>query len=153
MQDRDVNDNPFDFDLWTDGTTEAKNMQDVKLKPCPFCGGEAELVCTTDNHHAPYVRCKYGVYLKPKCTANMYPWRYKTAEEAIEAWNNRAEKTAKWVYAKYDYEQHKYIPDENLKKGTLVCSACLEEAYRDSDGFNVEFSYCPNCGAEMIVDV
>ena len=90
MQDRDVNDNPFNFDLWTDGTTEAKNMQDVKLKPCPFCGGEAELVRTTDNHHAPYVRCKYGVYLKPKCTANMYPWRYKTAEEAIEAWNRRA---------------------------------------------------------------
>ena len=59
MQDRDVTDNPFDFDLWTDGTTEVKNMQDVKLKPCPFCGGEAELVCTTDNHHSPFVRCKY----------------------------------------------------------------------------------------------
>ena len=64
--------------------------KDTKLKPCPFCGGEAELTHTNDNNHYPFVRCKYGAYLKPKCMANMYPWlNYKTDEEAIEAWNRR----------------------------------------------------------------
>ena len=65
-------------------------MIEPKLKPCPFCGGEAELTHTNDNNHYPFVRCKYGAYLKPKCMANMYPWlNYKTDEEAIEAWNRR----------------------------------------------------------------
>ena len=64
----------------------------TKLKPCPFCGGEAELTHTNDNNHYPFVRCKYGAYLKPKCMANMYPWlNYKTDEEAIEAWNRRSD--------------------------------------------------------------
>ena len=62
----------------------------TELKSCPFCGGEAELTHTNDNNHYPFVRCKYGAYLKPKCMANMYPWlNYKTDEEAIEAWNRR----------------------------------------------------------------
>ena len=61
-----------------------------KLKPCPFCGGEAELVYTNDNHRAPYVRCKFGVMQKPKCVGCQYPWNHKTEEEAIEAWNGRS---------------------------------------------------------------
>jgi transcription elongation factor Elf1 len=139
MQGGDVNDNPFDFDLWTDGTMEV-NMQDVKLKPCPFCGGEAELVCTTDNHHSPYVRCKYGVYLKPKCTANMYPWRYKTAEEAVEAWNRRAEKVA--VRYRADKENGKY-----------VCSECGHNVIWNpdhEDKLMMWHPYCNTCGAKIL---
>ena len=140
MQDRDVNDNPFNFDLWTDGTTEVKNMQDVKLKPCPFCGGEAELVCTTDNHHSPYVRCKYGAYLKPQCRANMYPWHYKTAEEAIEAWNRRAEKWA--VRYRADKENGKY-----------VCSKCGHNVIWNpdrEDELMMWHPYCNTCGARFL---
>ena len=140
MQDRDVTDNPFDFDLWTDGTTEVKNMQDVKLKPCPFCGGEAELVCTTDNHHSPYVRCKYGAYLKPQCRANMYPWHYKTAEEAIEAWNRRAEKVA--VRYRADKENAKY-----------VCSECGHNVIWNperEDELMMWHPYCNTCGARIL---
>lgn len=59
------------------------------LKPCPFCGGEAELCYTNDNHHRPYVRCKFGVFLSPKCVAQQRMWDYKTTEEAVEAWNRR----------------------------------------------------------------
>jgi len=140
VQDRDVNDNPFDYDLWTDGTTEVKNMQDVKLKPCPFCGGEAELVCTTDNHHAPYVRCKYGAYLKPQCRANMYPWHYKTAEEAIEAWNRREEKVA--VRYRADKENGKY-----------VCSECGHNVIWNpdrEDELMMWHPYCNTCGARIL---
>lgn len=121
-------------------------MSKTKLKNCPFCGGKPTTYNAIDQMWGLsvwYVLCDCGCRLGD-C---------ETEEEIIEAWNHRAEKTAKWVYAKYDYEKHKYIPDENLKKGTLVCSACLNEAYRDSDGYDVEFPYCPNCGAAIIVDV
>lgn len=60
------------------------------LKPCPFCGGEAELARTIDNHALPFVRCKFGAFENPKCPAcRIWMWDYKTEEEAIEAWNRR----------------------------------------------------------------
>lgn len=49
-----------------------------KLKPCPFCGGEAEL----DN-------CgKYQVWCNHCGTIQMGQF-FNTPEEAIEAWNRR----------------------------------------------------------------
>ena len=67
-------------------------MAEPKLKPCPFCGGEAELTYTNDNNHMPFVRCKYGCFLNPPCHGNQYPWRFKTVKDAVEAWNRRTEK-------------------------------------------------------------
>lgn len=64
-------------------------MIKIKLKPCPFCGGEAEIAYTNDNHHQPYIQCKFGVFLAPKCVAQQRMWEYRTDEEAIEAWNRR----------------------------------------------------------------
>lgn len=56
-----------------------------ELKPCPFCGSEARLTYSTDNHRQPYVTCD-----TPKCPGcNPYQWHYHTEEEAIEAWNRR----------------------------------------------------------------
>lgn len=66
-------------------------MDEIKLKQCPFCGGEAELVYTTTSTPKPYVKCKFGAMLTPKCEACMYPWMYDTEEEAVEAWNRRAD--------------------------------------------------------------
>lgn len=67
-------------------------MEEIKLKECPFCGGEAELVYSNDNHKQPYIRCKFGVMQNPKCSASrMYQWDYETEEEAIKAWNKRTE--------------------------------------------------------------
>lgn len=58
-----------------------------ELKPCPFCGSEARLTYSTDNHRQPYVTCD-----TPKCpSCNPYQWHYHTEEEAIEAWNRRAD--------------------------------------------------------------
>lgn len=65
-----------------------------KLKPCPFCGSSASLYYTTDNKHLAYVRCN-GTVLPAdggkSCYAEIAPYkaRYRTAEEAIEAWNRR----------------------------------------------------------------
>ena len=60
----------------------AVGMQN-KLKPCPFCGGEAEVV---------FGACDYNVYQVCCTGANchaMAGWS-DTEEEAIEEWNRRA---------------------------------------------------------------
>ena len=65
----------------------------AKLKPCPFCGGEAEEKYIRRktmfakykfpyNTHYVYIRCK-------QCAGtSSVKW---TREEAIEAWNRRAD--------------------------------------------------------------
>lgn len=61
----------------------------MKLKKCPFCGGEAEInICTfTDEYIVFYPRCK-----DRNCIANIiHGVGSKTKEEAAEKWNRRAE--------------------------------------------------------------
>lgn len=59
-------------------------MDEIKLKPCPFCGGEALIN-------------KAGNLYVAKCAATnnclVHPWvgRYDNKAEAIEAWNRRAD--------------------------------------------------------------
>ena len=50
----------------------------IKLKPCPFCGGEAELFGIESNGIF-YVECS-------NCDANN---NFDTPEKAISAWNKR----------------------------------------------------------------
>ena len=53
------------------------------LKPCPFCGGEAELF-----QHYPYMRRRVVSSVCCKsCRANSGTWGRK--DKAIEAWNTR----------------------------------------------------------------
>lgn len=58
-----------------------------ELKPCPFCGGEAEL----DEYCGKYV-----VFCKNASCS----WR-KTKAEAIEAWNTRHERTCEVTYGEH----------------------------------------------------
>lgn len=66
----------------------------TELKPCPFCGGEAEekyikrnlkyrLFYFRDITHFVYIHCKTC-----GCTSRVH----ETKENAIEAWNRRVEK-------------------------------------------------------------
>ena len=50
-----------------------------ELKPCPFCGGEAEFNKWPHKNPYYYIKCKNN------CHENAYP----TKEEAIQAWNTR----------------------------------------------------------------
>lgn len=53
------------------------------LKPCPFCGGEAELKCNTEMGGTQYqVKCKQC----PTTVGRFWFWK---SEDAIEAWNAR----------------------------------------------------------------
>lgn len=70
----------------------------TELKPCPFCGGDAEVRTifiekeTKDVPISSYVRCT-------QCFASTDEYHYKNAdrtginpsEEAVKAWNRRCE--------------------------------------------------------------
>lgn len=67
-------------------------MQQDKLKPCPFCGGKAELVMC-DNGEIPQIRCSSCLALMGwhcGCTSALKgQLNFDTKEEAITAWNRR----------------------------------------------------------------
>ena len=58
-----------------------------ELKPCPFCGGEAEIfswyIKGIANRLHYNVRCK-------DCGCTRRSREYRTTKKAIEAWNRRA---------------------------------------------------------------
>lgn len=59
--------------------------EEIKLKPCPFCGGEPVL----QEHVFHGYRSTFGVVcLDCCCETRQF---YDTAREAAEAWNRRAE--------------------------------------------------------------
>ena len=60
----------------------------VDLKPCPFCGGEAELV---EHEVVGYQTDFYVECVTCDCIMCMGGLCYPTENEAIEAWNKRAE--------------------------------------------------------------
>ena len=92
------------------------------LKPCPFCGGEARLTYSTDNHRKPYVTCD-----TPRCPGcNTYQWHYNTESEAIEAWNHRAERTVKPKKGAYDL---------------IRCDCGMP--------VSSNYDYCPKCKAKL----
>lgn len=112
--------------------------EELKLKPCPFCGHEARLTYSTDNHKNPYVTCDTD-----NCPArNPYQWHYRTEDEAISAWNHRViatERTAKVVEhdaSVTDTDGYKYHRSEYL------CGACKKKVLSGDD-------YCSHCGAKL----
>lgn len=58
-------------------------MNDIKLKPCPFCGGKAEV----ENHVcAVYVRCKECHASTAASTAML---ERCALDDVVELWNRR----------------------------------------------------------------
>lgn len=103
-----------------------------ELKPCPFCqdGGNPKHLKII------YHSCESNLIKCMKCEASTCG--YDTEEEAIAAWNTRAERTCKM------------IPNgETDFAVTLACSVCgnVESVYAISAD---KFNYCPNCGAKVV---
>ena len=93
------------------------------LKPCPFCGGEAEMVRNSAGSY--FVRCT-----NKQCAAKTRLY-HENDNGARLAWNRRAERTGHYVY------------DREIC--TWRCSECggLEPV-----GDHVR--YCPDCGAKVV---
>lgn len=108
------------------------------LKKCPFCGGRP--------HFEDYG--KYGRWgVKHTCkggTGNdrrigIYASGFDTKQEAVDAWNARAEAQGHWEIIVDDYDCE-----------MMLCSVCKSEFYDgDNDTVDQLPNYCPNCGAEM----
>ena len=122
-----------------------------ELKPCPFCGGEAEIERYTIK---PYVACM-------KCGCSM-PDRHQTAEQAIEAWNARAEQaiaatlgsgtlTADDVLnAVYKHgARWQAIADElNATLGSGTCHMSFIDEYETASGEEEYLCECSECGSQ-----
>ena len=69
-------------------------MSEEKLKPCPFCGGEASVYETGYMYSAPqyYICCD-------ECGSGIAV--FNTEQDAIEAWNRRVPQRT-WTQKVYD---------------------------------------------------
>jgi len=109
-------------------------MSEIKLEPCPFCGGEAELKDMTFEIEGMNVGKTYFVECENGCMEY-----FKTRKEAVEAWNKRAERHGHWE----TYESEKTYADFSFwSVKALSCSECKRLVLNSSD-------YCPHCGARM----
>lgn len=62
-------------------------MSEIKLKPCPFCGGEAKVGYAINDYNRWGVSCNTC-----GCVVEVGFGDYEdTMEEAVKAWNRRAE--------------------------------------------------------------
>lgn len=100
-------------------------MNEVKLKRCPFCGGEAEIIEVEGNEPETIcIQCS-------SCGVSVHH-KWLEPEVLIDYWNRRAERTCH------------VIPDGCIG----WCSACGADVFGDPDGN--EGTYCPNCGARVV---
>ena len=112
-----------------------------ELKPCPFCGGEnligyypldhdLERGCVVEQSNTYQIDCQ-------DCDC-CFMFEEKAEEEAISAWNRRAERTCHNVMG--SPKTCAFWPIPRFK-----CSLCGVE-YTLTEYPN----YCPNCGAKVV---
>lgn len=115
------------------------------IKPCPFCGRDA--------HIKEVVSCCETVYSvgcsDSECMGFETLFCKPTPEEAMDAWNRRAERTCRNELSGYtDYAGRPV-------QGQFRCSECGEHSLTMFDiGFGDMASdaprYCPHCGARVV---
>lgn len=114
----------------------------TELKPCPFCGGEAELHPTydmdTNEVDGWFVWCNNDT-----CECKPETWQFFTEAEAIAVWNTRAERTCH-VKASYDTGD---VDNRGSNAEWYFAFSCGCELYWDE---SEPPNYCPNCGAKVV---
>ena len=104
----------------------------AELKPCPFCGGEA------DCNNAGFLKNGKPMWAVECVNCGMVTAFFYTDSEAIEAWNKRTERpNGRWVLV--EYRSSLFGVDQEYQ-----CSICGTPS--DYEGLT---RYCPNCGADM----
>ena len=103
-----------------------------KLKPCPFCGGEATF-------HT------YGRTCNVVCDDCLIGTRLEHIDEyevAIDAWNTRAERTCRM----------ELVDIIGGIRHVRRCEECEAELSNDLSAIEGAWlpNYCPNCGARVV---
>lgn len=109
----------------------------IKLKPCPFCGKEVEIVYVGGGW---FWRHKIEPPL-PTCPIT-HSRKYSTYEEAAKSWNKRSTKKERkglWQRAKGQIDKR-----NNFYK----CSECGRTINLECGNTLSDFPYC-HCGAKM----
>lgn len=107
---------------------------DERLKPCPFCGSEAEMVRNSSGSY--FARCT-----DRQCAAKTRLY-HENENGARIAWNRRTERTCCPINV--DREDK----DGRLHRMFHRCSECgLELPYEAEKG---HCRYCPHCGARVV---
>lgn len=108
-----------------------------KLRPCPFCGGEAHIREVVSACSVVYtVGCSDS-----ECMGFETLLCKTTPEEAIAAWNCRAERTCgEW---RGDPRQDAIGHAAAHEDDELWCENCDIELDED-------WEYCPHCGARVV---
>lgn len=105
----------------------------TELLPCPFCGGEA------DEYEGDYGNGVYcmmcGAMVGEPIHLEYMTTKRVSIDEAIAAWNSRAERTCEFKPFRSDTNE------EGERQGICsVCSAYMHE----------QFCFCPNCGCKVV---
>ena len=109
-----------------------------ELKPCPFCGGEAEVS-----------EIAWNVIQCTACTCQLIVLPIPdgaTEEYAIEAWNTRAERTC------HPFSGIVLGGPECREEKVWRCSECEEVLSWDYEGYDPETdgpAYCEHCGSKV----
>lgn len=98
-------------------------MPEIKLKPCPFCGGKAFFA----NRFALGRRCRTVVC--EDCSAVITNFQGEDKEGAAALWNMRMPEFGQWI-------------DTREKCGSYICSKCEYQSV-------AKYKYCPDCGKKM----
>ena len=104
-----------------------------ELKPCPCCGSAIGLYVLQDEKYGEWRvfcdMCKTSFHNENHCD---------TRDDAISAWNRRAERTCRMEYNE-QWSHDEYYPTE--------CYNCSECGHMTYDGVP---TFCPNCGAKVV---
>lgn len=120
-----------------------------ELKPCPFCGGEAEKMTSSDGFTS--IGCL-------KCNPLFGIMVQRTTEaEAIAAWNSREKPPCDGGYCPLCSAAERTCHWELEHSGTLYdkwrCSKCgylFVEPRCDQGYTDLDPNFCPKCGAKVV---
>lgn len=107
------------------------SRENDRLMPCPFCGGNARLTVWTPT--ASSVSCIM-------CGAHFNTY---TEAEAIEAWNQRDERTCRKMPPRGDTVCIVRRGLSEMEFGYWRCSECGCECFEGA-------RYCMNCGRKVV---